>query len=242
MTHIIFSMLVLACNLGLHAMAEAEDQDRVFIHPLTNMPGPSEDVETSYIYPGNTDHKFPIGHTVTVLCHLSNEGEGPLNVTAIMGSLNYVFDFRHHIQNYTYKPFGIVVKSGEEVTLQYEFQLHPELEAMEYTLAHTAFYESDAESYSSTFFNQTVELVHSITDFDVASIGQLAFSFLCTIATALLTFYACFPEKSAEIFGTGNAGSKKKTGSDSWDDDFVMVSQPESKMKRKKGSGAGGKK
>lgn len=228
--------IVLACSLCLAAMVRAQtgEPERVFIHPLTNMPGPSEDVETSHFYPGNTDNKFPIGQTVTVLCHLSNEGEGPLNVTAIMGSLNYVFDFRHHIQNYTYKPFGIVVKSGEEVTLQYQFQLHPELEPMEYTLAHTAFYESDTESFSSTFFNSTVELIHSNADLDIVSIGQLLFSFLCTIATAILTFFACFPEKSAELMGTA---TKKKTASGSWDDDFVVVSEPESKTKRRKSSG-----
>jgi hypothetical protein len=129
-------------------------EERVFVHPLTDMPGPMEDVETSAYFPNHPDQKFPIGETITVLCHLSNDGSASLNVTAIMGSLNFVFDFRHHIQNYTYKPFGFVVKPGEEVTLQYQFHIHPDLEPVEYTLAHTVFYESERESYSNTFFNQ----------------------------------------------------------------------------------------
>jgi len=71
----------------------------------------------------HADQKFPIGETVTVLCHLSNEGQLPYNVTAIMGSMNSPFDFNFHIQNYSYKPFGIVVKPGEEVTFEYQFQV-----------------------------------------------------------------------------------------------------------------------
>jgi hypothetical protein len=58
------------------------------------------------------------------------------------------------VQNYTYKPFGVVVKSGEEITLEYSFMAHPELEPADYTLAHTVFYHSDVEAFSSTFFNQ----------------------------------------------------------------------------------------
>ena len=44
-----------------------------------------------------------------------------------MGSLNSPFDFRHHFQNYSYRPFGVLLKSGEEISLKYGFQLHPEL-------------------------------------------------------------------------------------------------------------------
>lgn len=41
----------------------------------------------------------------------------------ITDSLNHVYDYRYFIQNYTYKPFGVVVKAGEEITLQYQFQV-----------------------------------------------------------------------------------------------------------------------
>lgn len=44
-----------------------------------------------------------------------------------MGSLNSPFDFRHHFQNYSYRPFGVLIKPGEEISLKYGFQLHPEL-------------------------------------------------------------------------------------------------------------------
>ena len=66
---------------------------------------------------------MPIGQTVTVLCHFVNHGDFPYNVTAIMGSLNSPMDFSYHIQNYSYKPVGVVVRSQEEVTLEYQFQV-----------------------------------------------------------------------------------------------------------------------
>ena len=125
-----------------------------FLHPLTNIPSPSYQIHSSYHFPNEHDNKLPIGKTVTILCHLSNSGPAAFNVTAIMGSLNHIYDFRHYIQNYTYQPFGMVIKAGEELTLQYTFQIHPELEATEYVLSDTVFYENDRGAYATTFFNQ----------------------------------------------------------------------------------------
>jgi hypothetical protein len=72
----------------------------------------------------HADQKFPIGETVTVLCHFTNTAEHyPFNVTAIMGSLNSPFDFNFHVQNYSYKPLGVVVRPDEEFTFSYEFQV-----------------------------------------------------------------------------------------------------------------------
>lgn len=165
----LFPLLLFLCSFA-SILGQAKEGERVFTHPLTNMAGPSEDVDTSYFFPGHSDLKFPIGETVTALCHFSNDGESPLNITAIMGSLNFVYDFRHYIQNYTYKPFGIVVKGGEEVTLEYQFQLHPELEPIEYTLAHTVFYESEREAFTSTFVNQVRNHFHKMKSLGVLTL------------------------------------------------------------------------
>lgn len=43
------------------------------------------------------------------------------------------------------------------MTLSYQFQVHPELEPADYTLAHTVFYHSEVEAFSSTFFNQVLK-------------------------------------------------------------------------------------
>ena len=134
-------------------------QQQAFKHPLTDMPSASEDIDTSYYFPSQPDLKLPIGEVITTLCHLTNTGSNYYNISAIMGSLNAPFDFRHHFQNYSYKPIGMVVKSDEEITLKYSFQLHPDLEPVDYQLAITVFYESETESFSTTFFNKVRSLV-----------------------------------------------------------------------------------
>lgn len=103
--------------------SSSSSRPQVFVHPLTNMPGSAEGVETSFFYPKYSNLKFPIGEIVTVLCHFSNNDEIPYNVSAIMGSLNSPYDFSQHIQNYTYKPLGIVVRPGDEITFEYQFQV-----------------------------------------------------------------------------------------------------------------------
>lgn len=156
------NQLLLTCCVTSKLSFAAEG----FIHPLTNIPSPSYQIHTSYYFP-NIDQsdstqsrrnregiKLPIGKSVTILCHLTNHGKSAFNVTAVMGSLNHVYDFRHFIQNYTYQPYGTVLKPSEELTVQYTFEIHPELEATEYTLAHTVFYENDRDGFASTFFNQ----------------------------------------------------------------------------------------
>jgi translocon-associated protein subunit alpha len=151
--------IALLALVACAALAQKEEDPKQFKHPLTDMPVHAEDVETSPYFPQHTDHKLPVGETVTALCHFSNEGAGSYNVTAVMGSLNSPFDFRHHFQNYSYKTFGTLVKAGEEMSFKYNFQLHSDLEPVDYQLAVTVFYQSDKQSFSTTFFNQvsTVE-------------------------------------------------------------------------------------
>lgn len=145
--------VVLALSV-LSISAVSGEETRAFKHPLTDMPGAAEDVSAVHYFPNQPDLKLPIGDVITVLCHFSNEGSGYYNISGIMGSLNAPIDFRHHFQNYSYKPFGIVVKGGEEISLKYSFQLHPELDPVDYQLAVTVFYDSESESFSNTFFNQ----------------------------------------------------------------------------------------
>lgn len=150
-----FSWLLFALvSISYVTSQKAADESRTFKHPLTDMPGSAEDVSTVHYFPTQPDLKLPVGEFVTVLCHFSNDGSGYYNISGIMASLNAPVDFRHHFQNYSYKPFGMVVKGGEEISLKYSFQLHPELDPVDYQLAVTVFYDSESESFSNTFFNQ----------------------------------------------------------------------------------------
>lgn len=229
------SLLVCLSDFMLltHAQDESADEQTTnsvpvesrttFIHPLTDMPGPSPDVETSFYFPGHTDQKFPIGETVTVLCHFTNTAEHyPFNVTAIMGSLNSPFDFNFHVQNYSYKPIGIAVQTDEEYTFSYEFQLHPDLQPVEYLLSHTIFYEDGNQAYSTTFFNQTVELSYPTDEFDMYTIAQLSMSLSATVFTIGLIFWIFKSDSSSkrkdvplaasdwEVDDLSETGKKKK--------------------------------
>lgn len=214
---ILFLAIASSSLVILNAKSDSSSEDqRAFKHPLTDMPRSAEDIETAHYFPAYSDQKFPIGQNVISLCHLSNQGNSVYNVTAIMGSLNSPFDFRHHFQNYSYRSFGVLIKPGEEISLKYGFQLHPELEPIEYQLAITVFYDSEQQSFSTTFFNQTVELYFPSSEYDFETISSVLFSFVSVLLTIVVTTVACFPESkfSAMFFqaaASNAAGLQKAT-------------------------------
>ncbi len=216
----VLSLFVLL-SIVLFAVGQKDEENKIFKHPLTDMAASAEDVETSHYFPDHPDNKFPIGETFTALCHFSNEGHSLYNVSAIMGSLNSPMDFRHHFQNYSYKPIGMVVKAGEEISLEYSIPLHADLEPVEYQLAITVFYESETESFSTTFFNQvcrafqlptqmfftncsiflqTVELYSPVSEYDLESVISVLVSIIFSVAVGILTLMACSPDTKIPLF------------------------------------------
>jgi len=138
------------------------------------------------------------------LCLFQNHGEEVLNVTAIMGSLNSKYDFHHYYQNYSYSTQLGLVKPDEEATFHYTFQLHSQLEPDEYYIAHTVFYESTTTAgkrpFSSTFFNQTVDLYLPISDYDIKEILKALFYISSVIIISILAFLACSPDYAAKFY------------------------------------------
>ena len=118
-----------------------------------------------------------------------------------MGSLNAKYDFHHHYQNYSYMTQLGLVKPDEEATFHYTFQLHPQLEPDEYYLAHTIFYESTSSPakrpFSSTFFNQTVDLYLPISDYDFKEILKALFYLTSVIIISFLVYLGMSPDSSA---------------------------------------------
>lgn len=193
---LLVATLSLLCATSFAAAAKkgAKPKTKAFKHPLTDMPRSAKEVETSHFFPVHSDNKMPIGDAVTALCHFSNDGSTVYNVTAIMGSLNSPVDFRHYFQNYSYKPYGVIVKAGEEISFKYAFQIHTELEPIDYQLSITVFYESEKGSFSTTFFNQTVELYYPSNDFDLETVMSVLGAVLFTALIILVTVFSCFPE------------------------------------------------
>lgn len=172
-------------------------------HPLNDMPAASEDVKVTYHFPDHQNEHLPIGGDVTILCGFENEGEEALTVTAIMGSLNSPFDFDFHLQNYSYKKVDTEVQPGEEITFDYEFKLHHTLDAVEYVVAVTVFYEDDDESFASTFFNSTVTLEEVPEPFDAQSFFSFVLTFVLLVGGGFFAW--------SFVFGNGKKSSSRRS-------------------------------
>lgn len=189
------------------------EEDVVYNHPLTDMPAESPDVVTGHYFPNFEigQYKFPTGEDIVAVCHFVNEGTETFNISAIMGSLNSPFKFQHHIQNYSLKLFDQVIQPGEEISLDYPFHFHKDLDPNDYQLAITVFYYSQYATYSNTFVNETVDLYYSNEDLDYETVSMLIWSLLSVIFTIVFTIVGCFPRSSlatyfvtvtSKIFGT----------------------------------------
>jgi hypothetical protein len=209
------TMLLCVFVLSVAALASAQEApQQVFKHPLTDMPVYADDVEAVVHFPQYEETKFPLGEPVTVLCPFRNDGASMYNVSAIMGSLNSPFQFSHHYQNYSYKPFGTVVKAGEEISLKYSFTAHPELEPTDYQLAITVFYDSESETFSSTFFNETIELYYAEVDMDMETVTSLLLASLAIVVVFIGTYVVLVPESkfSATVLNKASNAAAVATG------------------------------
>ena len=109
-TSTIFAMTT-ALIVG-RAMAQ-EDPGRL----LTDMPESSPDVIVNGIFPKNADLEFPVGDVVDVLFGVVNEGQEPINVTAVAGSLNSPYDFNYYMQNFSEVNYNAIILEDEEISL-----------------------------------------------------------------------------------------------------------------------------
>lgn len=178
------------CLMARQAVSQAD----VFVHPLTNMAPAHEEIETGVMLPDHPDKKLPLGEIVTVLCQVQNNADAPFNISAIMGSLNLVHDFNFHIQNFSFTPFGSVVRPGEEITLDYRIMLDPRLMPEEYTVAATVFYTDGKAQFSNTFFNETIESYSMEDGMDILSLAKLIFAMSLSVFVAYVMWVICGPQ------------------------------------------------
>lgn len=102
---------------------------------------------------------IPTGEVVTITCTVINNGESPLNISGIMGSLNDPDNFKGaYLENFTGMPVGEVVEPGGELSLEY--RVLPRVPGpMPAQLSALVFYEDADMYYASPCFNQTVVFV-----------------------------------------------------------------------------------
>ncbi|KAK9903492.1 hypothetical protein WJX75_006931 [Coccomyxa subellipsoidea] len=153
-------------------------------HPLTDIPAPLEGVQTVFWLPEYPEKQFPAGSLVEAVVGVHNNANNPLNVTAIIGSLNNAQAFHQFYQNFSYQPQQAVVRPGEEASLSYYFMPDESFPPREFQVALTVFYNTPAGSFASTFFNETIDIVEVPPLIDVQGIFLLA-ALLALLAAAV---------------------------------------------------------
>eukprot|EP01034_Spumella_vulgaris_P022071 gene22071-28166_t len=128
----------------------------------------------------------------------------------------------------------MVVKAGEDISIQYPIPFHADLEPVEYQLAITVFYESETESFSTTFFNQTVELYSPVSDYDLETIVSVLVSILFSVAVVLVSVMVCSPETKIPLFSYNKKEANIVTDNIASDDDSWIPVEPRKKKQTKK--------
>ncbi|BDA50247.1 probable translocon-associated protein subunit alpha [Coccomyxa sp. Obi] len=142
-------------------------------HPLSDLPAPLEGVQTVFWLPEYPEKQFPAGALVEAVVGLHNNANERLNITAIMGSLNNAQAFHQYFQNFTYQPQQAFVGPGEEAAVSYYFMPDESFPAREFQVALTVFYNTPSGTYSSTFFNQTIDIVEVPSFIDIQGLFLL---------------------------------------------------------------------
>ncbi|CAG9462663.1 unnamed protein product [Pedinophyceae sp. YPF-701] len=172
MARVLIAALVALCAASAEAQFDEATRDLLsgmpaFRHPLTDMPPDAEGVKMKWVAPQNPTLDIPQGDVMEILVGMRNDGDEALNVTGMMGSISLGERFDAYIQNFTYQgPNGadespLVVEVGEEATFKYVTHPDPSLPVRKagYKIAVSVFYNADGIEYSSTPFNETVQMV-----------------------------------------------------------------------------------
>lgn len=67
--------------------------------------------------------------------------------------------------------YGVVIRPGDQVTLNYRFMVDPSIERREYTFVGTAeYHDSDGIPYVASFSNATLAVIDVDSAFDVSAL------------------------------------------------------------------------
>jgi hypothetical protein len=209
------ALLLLAAPTWLGARAEeggeeAEAEDEVTAtHILTDLPEEADGVSTTYVFPDNSALVLTSGQTVEILCGLHNQGDVPLNVTQVAGSLNSPMDFGVYIQNWTSPVYNTILAPETQGTFGITIKPHLHLQPRDFVVAMSIFYESDDELFSSTCYNGTVYIVEPAGFFDV----ETFFMYFFIVSVVGLAAFAGFKAlQSAGVVKKKSKARKVETG------------------------------
>jgi len=129
--------------------------------------GPSEDVDTSVVFPRHSNRKLPAGASIVILVTARNKGDDPIQFTGIEATLYQPSDYSQTFLNYSQTPFEDPIPAGNEATFLYQFKINPLYDPRDIGLVVKAFYQDSEEKlYMDASFNDTVSIVESQDQWD----------------------------------------------------------------------------
>jgi translocon-associated protein subunit alpha len=207
---------------------------RQMVHPLTDMPEASPDIDSVVVIPKWNAGEMPIGEAVSAVVGLVNNGEEAVQVAFIMGSINSPFDFNFHVQNFSLLPINVTLDAGEERTFEYKFMPHPSLDPIELRVALTIFYEELGQhSFSTTFYNESVTFIEVGPLIDMKSISKYSSGFGIGFAL-LFVLYQIFVGPTKKSQKRRKPAAPAKQPSAGADNEWLEGYGPDLKQGKKK--------
>jgi len=225
--------LLLLAGLVAGAMAQSAEL-------LNTLPAPGA-LTTAIYFPDHPTKQFPAGDIITAVISAHNDNTKPYNLTAIVASLNSPLDFSMYIQNFTHRVYFEELPAGEERTLEYKFQLAPQVPTRDFQVAIHLIYEDVGASgyYSNVAFNGTIEVVEKPKLVDMEGI----FMYLMIIAALGGSGYWIFANATDKL-GVKKSIKKSKKGDGkaaSFDEDEWIKDTPYAAQQKKLAKSASAK-
>mmetsp|Transcript_3246 Transcript_3246/g.4423 ORF Transcript_3246/g.4423 Transcript_3246/m.4423 type:complete len:257 (+) Transcript_3246:35-805(+) len=198
--------------VGMASVRAEEDTDDVEVFDVDEIVdedddyevGPSQDIETAFMFADYPDKKLELGEIIKVLFLFNNKGDIGFNVTHVFASLRSPYDYNYHIQNFSAMPIGTLVPPGAQASFEYLFKPDVTLEPTEFWLTTEVVYNSSEDrTYKSAVFNGTVELVEKNAEVDIRKF----ITYLVILAGMGYGGYSMYSAKKPR-----KSGDKKKTG------------------------------
>ncbi len=173
----------------------------------------NDDIDAVAIFPGDVDVSsgFPSSRPMKILLGFRNNGESPVNVTHIAGSLNAANSFAFYVTNFTTVGVFTTVEPGKEASFEYPFVLDKELAGHSFRLAVTAFYADETESYASTFYNRTIAVNDPVGVFDTQTfvVKLVLLALVLAVVYAGLVYAGAAPALEKQIKKALGKGKKQ---------------------------------
>lgn len=197
---------------------------------------PAAGISTKFLFPEVTDNKLTLGEVAKVIVVVSNDGADWFHMNEMGGFLHSKYDYEYFIQNYSTINPNVTIGPGQELSLEYQFYPHERLEALEFWFsAYVKYNNSRNYPFKSTFANETIELVHGSTEFDIITLMSYVLG-LGIVATFFTFALGANPVPSIAKVASSSSSSAADAAEDDWGTNYRPSNSVRSSRKSKKRS------